>query len=78
MPGSGRQANNEKSRMPPETQTLPDTSTISRETRLENAFRNGCGNGRNANKVFFLCLENHIIYNIFWPNEPSIIFTYLY
>ena len=44
---------------------------------LEKAFENSCGNEINANKELLLRLEDYIIYNIFWPGKPSIIFTYL-
>lgn len=50
---------------------------ISWRTCLEIAFGNSCANEINANKELFLYLQDYIIYNIFWLDKLSIIFTYL-
>ncbi len=48
---------------------LPQTSP---STRSVNAFGDGCGNGRNANKVLLLLIEDYLVYNIVWPGKPNI------
>lgn len=50
--------------------------TTSSKMRLNNAFRNGCGNKRNANiKKLFLLLKNYLLYDIVWPDKQMIFFT---
>ncbi len=48
---------------------LPQTSP---GTRAVNAFGDGCGNGRNANKVLLSLIEDYLVYNIVWPGKSNI------
>lgn len=68
-----KQANKKEFKISLMTYTLLNIST----NPLKNAFENGYSNKINANKELFLRFDNYIIYNIFWPYKPSIIFTYL-
>ncbi len=48
---------------------LPQTSP---GTRLVNAFGDGCGNEKNANKVLLLLIGDYLVYNIVWLGKPNI------